>query len=167
MPIAGIEQPIIINIEDDLRLQKYNGIHHFALRWYQDEETVKLVDGLSAKIYDIHRLDRMYHYLDNEGELYFIEIKENDTFLPIGDVTFCKDDMPVVIGDKLYRGRGIGKKVIATLINRAKELGYDSINVNEIYFHNEASKRLFTSLGFVPYEKTDKGYRYELIINSK
>lgn len=52
----------------------------------------------------------------------FIEIVDDNIFKPVGDVTLWKDDMPIVIEDKNCRGKGIGKKVIGTLIERAKEL---------------------------------------------
>ena len=45
MPIQGIEQPAVIQIDPGLRLRKYDGKDDFALAWYQDEETVYLVDG--------------------------------------------------------------------------------------------------------------------------
>ena len=43
--IQGIEQPEIIQIDNTLRLRKYDGVHDFAEEWYLDEETVYLVDG--------------------------------------------------------------------------------------------------------------------------
>lgn len=85
----------------------------------------------------------MYHYLNNIGELYFIEVLENGAYKPIGDVTFWEDDMPIVIGDPNYRGRRIGRKVISALIERAKELGFDHVSVGEIYDWNESSRRCF------------------------
>ena len=75
MAIQGIEQPEIIQIDDALRLRKYDGVHDFALTWYQDEETVWLVDG-KRNPYTLERLDGMYHYLDKRGEVYFIENPE-------------------------------------------------------------------------------------------
>lgn len=39
----------------------------------------------------------MYSYLDAHGELYFIEWKENGVWVPIGDVTFWQEDLPIVI----------------------------------------------------------------------
>lgn len=90
MPIFGIQQPEIINITSELRLRKFDNKYSFALAWYQDGETVKLVDGLDAEKYDSDTLKRMYEYLNNIGELYFIEILENNKFLPIGDVTFAR-----------------------------------------------------------------------------
>ena len=161
MAIQGIEQPEIIQIDDTLRLRKYDGVHDFALEWYQDEETVYLVDG-KRDPYTIERLGGMYRYLNNAGELYFIEVFENGTYKPIGDVTFWQEDMPIVIGDPAYRGKGIGRKVISALIERGNELGYDYLAVGEIYDWNEGSRRCFESVGFVAYEKSEKGSSYRL-----
>lgn len=47
-----VSQPDYINIDDTLRLRKFDEIFDFALPWYLDEETVKLVDGKNAHIYD-------------------------------------------------------------------------------------------------------------------
>jgi len=121
---------------------------------------VRLVDGLNAKVYDYDTLKRMYEYLNNIGELYFIKVLENDGFIPIGDVTFWKDDMPIVIGNKRYRGKGIGKKVVEVLIRRARNLGYQELKVREIYNHNIGSQKLFESCGFRKAEPTNNGYSY-------
>ena len=161
MPITGIRQPEVIQIEDGLRLRKNDGIYDFAFDWYQDEDTVCMVDGVRKK-YSRELLAAMYEYLNDQGELYFIEVLEHGTYRPIGDVTFWKDDLPIVIGERTYRGRGIAKKVIRALIQRGRELGYDSLRVQEIYAFNEPSRRCFESLGFCAYEKTEKGDRFLL-----
>ena len=161
--IQGIEQPEIIQIDNTLRLRKYDGVHDFAEEWYLDEETVYLVDG-KRDPYTIERLGGMYRYLNNAGELYFIEVFENGTYKPIGDVTFWQEDMPIVIGDPAYRGKGIGRKVIAVLAERGKELGYSYLEIGEIYDWNEGSRRCFESVGFQAYEKTDKGAKYKLTL---
>jgi RimJ/RimL family protein N-acetyltransferase len=157
-------QPEILTINSELRLRKFEKNYSFALTWYQDEDTVKLVDGLDAKIYDFDKLKRMYEYLNDIGELYFIEILENAKFIPIGDVTFWKEDIPIVIGNKNYRGKGIGKKVLEVLIRRAKELGYQEIKVREIYTYNIASQKVFESVGFKKTGNTPKGFSYTLNI---
>ena len=159
--IQGIEQPEIIQIDNTLRLRKYDGVHDFAEEWYLDEETVYLVDG-KRDPYTIERLGGMYRYLHTAGELYFIEVFENGTYKPIGDVTFWQEDMPIVIGDPAYRGKGIGRKVIFALTQRGKELGYDHLEIGEIYDWNEGSRRCFESVGFVAYEKSEKGSSYRL-----
>ena len=161
MAIEGMKQPEILRISDVLRLRKFDGIYDFAFDWYQDEETVYLVDGVRKK-YSQETLKCMYEYLDKQGELYFIEILENDVFKPIGDVTFWQNDMPIVIGDKSYHGKGIAKQVIGALIERGQSLGYTELCVSEIYEFNIASRKCFESMGFVAYEKTEKGNRFVL-----
>lgn len=161
MAILGIEQPDVIQIDDTLRLRKYDGNHDFALAWYQDEETVWLVDG-NRNPYTVERLEGMYRYLNNAGELYFIEVLESGIYKPIGDVTFWQEDMPIVIGDPNYREKEIGRRVILSLIQRGKMLGYDRLEVGEIYNWNVGSRRCFESVGFTPYEKTEKGHSYRM-----
>lgn len=159
MAIQEVEQPSIIQIDDNLRLRKYNAEYSFALTWYQDTELVYLVDG-KRNTYTMERLEEMYSYLNNMGELYFIEILENGKYKPIGDVTFWQEDMPIVIGEQFYRGKGIGRKVITALVERGRKLGYEKLYVDEIYSYNDGSKRCFESVGFKEYEKTEKGARY-------
>jgi len=72
MPIQGIEQPELIPVDENIRLRKYDGVHDFALVWYQDPEVVWLVDGVRTP-YDAEKLGRMYRYLNQQGELYWIE----------------------------------------------------------------------------------------------
>lgn len=164
MPIEKSEQPQIIEIDDTLRLRKYNGKFDFAFEWYQDTETVYLVDGVKEP-YTFGKLRGMYEYLNEHGELYFIEAGENGNYKPIGDVTFWQNDMPIVIGDKNYRGKHIGRKVVLALIERGKKLGYKKLYVDEIYDYNIASRKCFESAGFCAYEKTEKGNRFVLDID--
>ena len=161
MPIPGIPQPQYITVDNEIRLRRFDGCFDFAFDWYQDEETVYLVDGVRKK-YGWDDLQRMYNYLNGHGELYFIEIKENQTYRPIGDVTFWQDDLPIVIGDKNCRAKGIGRKVIEVLVQRGRELGYPALKVNEIYGFNPASRKCFESVGFKAYARTERGNRFEL-----
>lgn len=161
MPIQGIEQANVISISDDVRLRRFDDRFDFALAWYQDVELVYLVDGKRSS-YDPEQLARMYHYLDHMGELYFIEVRAGEGWKPVGDVTFCQEDIPIVIGDGAYRGRGLGRKVITALIERGRTLGYDRLYVREIYHHNTASRRCFESCGFRVWEESAQGARYVL-----
>lgn len=162
MGIEGIAQPEYILINNDLRLRKYDGSFEFALEWYQDKETVRLVDGEKAEPYDLDMLRKMYSFLDRAGELYFIEVRVNDIFCPIGDVTFSKYDMPIVIGDYAYRRKGIGKLVVYALVKRAKELGFNRLYIREIYNYNVGSRALFESVGFIEHNTTKNGHGYSL-----
>lgn len=158
MPIPNVEQPDILSVSDILRLRKFDDDFDFAFDWYQDEELVYLVDGV-RRPYSRETLSNMYQYLDKHGELYFIEVLE-EGWKPVGDVCFWKEDMPIVIGDPAYRGKGIGSQVIAALIGRGRELGYDRLAVNEIYEYNTASRKCFENAGFRILEKTEKGNRF-------
>ena len=161
MPIQGIEQPELIQVDDTIRLRKYDGVHDFALEWYQDPEVVWMVDGVRTP-YDADKLGRMYRYLNQQGELYWIEVLENGCYRPIGDVTFWQEDMPIVIGDPTCRGKGIGRSVVSALIRRGRELGYDKLYVDQIYHYNAASRKCFQSVGFVPHQETEKGTSFML-----
>ena len=109
-------------------------------------------------------IEEMYMDWNRVTEVYFIEVYANGRYIPIGDVSFNQKDMPIVIGEKEYRGRGIGTKVIRKLIERAKDLGYKEIEVEEIYHWNIASQKLYTKLGFKPNRKTTKGMSYKLTL---
>ncbi len=160
MAIQGVDQPDHIQISEDLRLRRYDGTADFAFGWYQDPELVYLVDGV-RKPYDRETLYAMYTYLDQHGELYFIEARADGAYVPIGDVSFSETDLPIVIGAPEYRGRGVGRQVIRALMDRGRQLGYEALGVREIYDFNAASVRCFTACGFRPVERTEKGWRYE------
>ena len=163
MPIEGIVQPEIWPVDDGLRLRRFDGAYDFALEWYQDPEVVWLVDGVREP-YSPEKLKRMYEYLDKAGELYFIEALKDGVFVPIGDVTLWQDDMPIVIGDAGYRGRGVGRRVVAALIERGRALGWKKLRVDEIYHYNVASQTCFQRAGFKETSRTDRGITYEYII---
>lgn len=159
MPIQGVEQPKYIQVNNVLRLRKYDGRFDFAYDWYQDGETCLMVNGAAAPMKQ-ESITIMYEYLNAHGELYFIEYLENGYYVPIGDVTFWKEDMPIVIGNPVYRKWGLGYLVVKKLMERARELGYEKVYVDEIYDYNKGSIRCFEKAGFMPYERTEKGKRY-------
>lgn len=158
-----IREPDILRIDDSLCLRRFDGICPEAYSWYQAPETVWLVDGVREP-YDREKLSRMYTFLDRHYELYYIELDDGGGFFPIGDVAFGENDLPIVIGDPAFRGRGIGKKVVRRLIERGRELGYRTLRVREIYDYNKASRALFEGCGFREYKKTDNGAGFELVL---
>ena len=72
--------------------------------------------------------------------------------------------MPIVIGDPAYRGQGIGRRVVAALIERGRDLGCAALGVREIYAWNAASRRCFESQGFRLVETTGRGGRFQLVL---
>ncbi|HEM3938654.1 TPA: GNAT family N-acetyltransferase [Streptococcus suis] len=163
MAITGIEQADILEIDKQVRLRRYDGQHDFAFEWHQDLELVWLIDG-NKESYTLDRLNRMYGYLATNGECYFIEIFEDDQFIPIGDVTLFADDFAIAIGDKRYWKKGIGTKVLHRMIERARDVGLEEILVEEIYDWNTGSRKLFEKCGFEAVEKTKKGWSYKMIL---
>ena len=151
----------MIIIDDTLRLRPYDGRHDFALPWYQDAGTLWGVDHRTEP-YDAELLGQMYTYLDRKGALYFIELKQSDTYIRVGDVTLCRDDLPIVIGERSLRARGIGRAVLTALIARARALGWRELLVDEIYSWNLPSQKLFEGMGFRRWESTPRGARYRL-----
>lgn len=160
MAIEGVEQAAVLEIDNQIRLRRYDGIHDFAFEWHQDLELVWLIDGDQER-YSQALLDRMYDYLSKNGECYFIEIFEDDQFIPIGDVTLFADDFAIAIGDKRYWKKGIGTKVLQRMIDRAREVGFVEILVEEIYDWNTGSRKLFEKCGFEAVEKKKKGWSYK------
>ncbi len=71
--------------------------------------------------------------------------------MPIGDVTLASDSLPIVIGDFKFRRKGIAKIVVQTLLVRARELGWEKINLKGIHKDNIAFQVLFESYDFKRY----------------
>ena len=46
MPIRNIEQPIVIEVDENIRLLKYNGNYEIALSGYQDPYVYKNSEGI-------------------------------------------------------------------------------------------------------------------------
>ena len=153
--------PAVLEITESLRLRRFDGPCEFALGWYQDAETLRMVDG-KEEPYTPERLRNMYRYLEERGELYWIEILRDGGWVPVGDVTLMKDDLPIVIGERSLRARGIGRAVLTALIARARALGWRELLVDEIYSWNLPSQKLFEGMGFRRWESTPRGARYRL-----
>lgn len=163
MPLDKFEQPQTIFINDNLRLRNPDKIEwETALPWYQNPKVLYYSEGVTGKSYDMFVINRMYQYLSSIGELYFIEILEDGFWKPIGDVTLSDQNMPIAIGDEKYWGKGIGKKVISTLLKRAKSMGLIKIKIPAIYLYNLRSQNLFKSIGFIEVNKNDNEISYEL-----
>ena len=148
----------IIQINSSLRLLPYFLADHrdVALTWYQDVDLVELVDGVRSP-YNVEKLNAMYSYLEKHGDLFWIEFREKGEWLPIGDVTLSQENLPIVIGNPAYQHQGLGRKVLSTLIDLARQRGWKELKVQEIYDFNHASRRCFESFGFVESGSTEKG----------
>lgn len=163
MPLQNIKQPKVIQINDTLRLRRIDENEaEIALPWYQNQQILYFSEGLTEGSYDVALVQRMYKYLAGIGELYFIEILNNQNWLPIGDVTLSEENMPIVLGNERFWGRGLGKQVIEKLLERAQTVGLERIFIPTIYKYNERSRNLFTSFGFMKVAETETDESFEL-----
>lgn len=163
MYLEDIVQPDIIWIEEKLRLRTPDlSEWSMAIPWYSDEKVMYFSEGVENKVYDINMINKMYKYLSNIGELYFIEVFENGFWIAVGDVTLSEDNMPIVIGNPKYWSRGISKKVLLKLINRGKLMGFKKIYIPTIYTYNKRSQNLFSSMGFIQVYSDENKKSYEL-----
>lgn len=164
MPLPGVEQPEIIQLTGKLRLKKYDGHYEKALAGYQDPYVYQNSEGIfdDSKKPDLDYVKGMCRYLDQNGELYFIEALEGDGYRAVGDVTVKPENPPVAIWFGEYRGKGVGTLAMEAVINRLRELGYPQIHDSTVYKWNEPSLRMHLKLGFVIVRETDKDYYLDI-----
>jgi RimJ/RimL family protein N-acetyltransferase len=155
--IMGDQIPIRLRpvvLEEDCKL---------ALKWYQDPEVIHFSEGPNVEPYGLETVQGMYEYLNSIGKLMIIEVFEDGEWVSIGDVTFSKETIPIVIGDRKYRSRGIGTEVIKKIIELAKKEGWKELKVKQVFDYNKRSHRMFSGLGFVVTSEgiDEKGNRYK------
>ena len=163
MALKEFVQPEIIDINDSLRLRKYDGHYELFLPGYQNPVVYQNSEGIfdESKSPTLDYVKGMCSYLAKVGELYYIEAKENDTYVPIGDVTVKDENPPIAIWADAYRGKGIGKLVMQAVIDRLKELGFAKITGSTVYQWNIPSQKLHENLGFCKVSEDEKEIVYE------
>jgi RimJ/RimL family protein N-acetyltransferase len=141
-------------VDSSIRLIPYYRNDEVSLEWYQDRDLVKMVDNRDTP-YDIPLLHRMYDYLSDNGDCYYIEY---DGVL-VGDVTLLSSGEIAIVVSKEYQRNHIGRRCVREMLSLAKEKGIKEVKA-VIYTFNIPSQRMFLSLGF---EKTgDEEYTYSL-----
>ena len=164
MALKEFEQPEIIDINDSLRLRKYDGQYELFLPGYQNPVVYQNSEGIfdESRIPDLDYVKGMCNYLAKVGELYYIEVKESGRYIPIGDVTVKDENPPIAIWVEECRGKGIGKLVMQTVISRLKELGFAKITGSTVYKWNIPSQKMHEQLGFRQIAEDEKEIIYEL-----
>lgn len=150
----------ILEVDDELRLRPFAGDADVDLAWpwYQDAETVALVDGPGSPTYARDRVAAMYAALGAQGEVYVIERRAGGgDWVAVGDVTLAPDTLPILIAPGLRR-QGIGRRVLLRLVDRARVLGWTELCVREVLPGSDASHRLFLGLGFVARDDRPPAY---------
>jgi RimJ/RimL family protein N-acetyltransferase len=164
--IQNFIQPLTLYIHEGLRLRKPSQLDwSIALTWYCDSEIMYFSEGISNRFYAMDDIEKMYSYLSKTGELYFIEVFEDD-WIPVGDVTLSATNIPIIIGNKKYWGLGIGKEVLKKIIQRAMEIGFKYLLVPDVLVDNLRSQRLFKSVGFIETSKTDRCISYAMRLDT-
>lgn len=162
MPLNRHKQPQIIDLGNGIRLAAYDGRHEEALLWYTNPFVYYNSEGITdGPIPDPAYIDRMYSYLDQNSELYFIEVLSAGTYVRVGDVAIKPKNLPIVIGNDDFRGKGISKVVMNYAFKRLKDLGYHTVNESIVYKHNQTSKQMHESLGYVLIREDEKSYYFE------
>lgn len=141
-------QPLYIDAGADLRLRKYYPSYRRTLPWYQDLELCRQVDDIDHP-YDLPLLKAMYGYLCRNGECYYVQVRERGRFVLVGDVTLLRKGEIAVVIEPGHQNRGIGRRAVLALAERARELGYREVYAR-IYPFNLQSRRMFTAIGFQP-----------------
>ncbi len=150
-------QPKEIVIDDTLSLVKYYPNYKRTFPWYQDLDVCKQVDNRDS-VYDLKLLSQMYRYLSGRGECYYIKFLKNGRWHLVGDITLYNGEIAIVIC-KEYQNRHLGRKSVAALLQRAKEVGWTKVEA-EIYSFNKQSRKMFLSVGFK--QIAPERYLYEI-----
>ena len=141
-------------VDKEIKLVPYYPNYATALEWYQDSELCKQVDNRDT-VYDIALLKRMYHYLNQRGDLFYIKYKNR----LCGDVCLQANGEVNIVIAKSFQNKHIGRRVVNEIIRLARERGIQELHA-EIYSFNTQSQKMFQSIGF---KKADEEqYVYDL-----
>ncbi len=129
-------------VDNEIKLVAYYPNYPTALEWYQDLELCKQVDNRDTA-YDINLLKRMYKYLNNRGDLFYIKYKNR----LCGDVCLQYNGEVNIVIAKPFQNKHIGRRVVNEIIQLAKEKDIPQLHA-EIYDFNTQSQKMFRSIGF-------------------
>ena len=135
-------------IRINLRKIKPSDKNYFT-RWWRDKELLKLTSGILKMISD-KEIDKYFQAMLNSKDAYnFIIIADGKI---IGHISLAKrkkdwHETQIVIGDKNYRGKGLGQKAIKLLIRKAEKNGISKIYL-EVRPTNFRAIRAYEQCGF-------------------
>lgn len=129
-------------VDEEIQLVSYYPNYKTTLVWYQDLELCKQVDDRETA-YDLDLLKRMYKYLNEHGELFYIKYKNR----LCGDVCLQSNGEINIVVAKSFQNKHIGRRVIIEIIKIAKEKNIQELHA-EIYSFNKQSQKMFQSIGF-------------------
>ena len=129
-------------VDSEITLVKYYPNYQTALKWYQDPQLCKQVDNRDT-VYDLPLLKRMYKYLDQRGDLFYIKYRGR----LCGDVCLQHSGEVNIVIAGPYQNRHIGRRVLGEVIRLAREKQLNQLHA-EIYSFNAQSRKMFTAMGF-------------------
>lgn len=138
-------------IDENIMLVPYDELRSQTLIWYADPDIQWLVNK-TKKPDPKEKIENMYRWQKQNGELYYIEYHEKEKMSTIGDVWLSDDNFAIVLA-KGYQNKGIGTRIIKYFLNELKTSGKKELLVDEVYRWNEGSNKLFQKLGFEHIQK--------------
>ena len=129
-------------VDPEITLVKYYPNYQTALQWYQDPQLCKQVDNRDT-VYDLPLLKRMYKYLDQRGDLFYIKYRGR----LCGDVCLQHSGEVNIVIAGPYQNRHIGRRVLGEVIRLAREKQLNQLHA-EIDSFNTQSRKMFTAMGF-------------------
>lgn len=129
-------------VDEEIQLVSYYPNYKTTLMWYQDLDLCKQVDNRETA-YDLELLKRMYKYLNEHGDLFYIKYKNR----LCGDVCLQSNGEINIVVAKPFQNKHIGRRVIIEIIKIAKEKNIQELHA-EIYSFNKQSQKMFQSIGF-------------------
>ena len=141
-------------IDQEITLIPYYPCPDITLEWYQDPDVCKQVDNID-NVYTPELLDRMYTYLSEHGDCYYIQYQGK----LVGDVTLRENAEISIVVCKEYQNLHIGRRCVIDMLKLAREKGLREVKAN-IYSFNTQSRKMFESVGFQ--QVSEEWYSYYL-----
>ncbi len=138
---TGKTKPRIVDRE--IAWIPYYPYEEVTLPWYRDAKLVKQVDN-QEELYTSEKLQRMYDYLDANGNLWYIVRRGRI----VGDISLRDSGEIAIVIDPDYQNRHIGRRCVTELLQVAREKGMEQVKA-EIYDFNAQSRKMFLAAGFV------------------
>ena len=143
-----MDQQVLSDGDVRLRVPRVDEYVACALPWYQDAEVLDLSES-GASPFDAVQVRRMFSSISRQGEVFLIEVRDQERWVPIGDASLLEDATPIVIGAEAWRSKGVGTRVLRLMIERARATGRTSLPVSGIDERNHRSLALFQRAGFL------------------
>ncbi len=131
----------------------------YRIKWLNDKEINRFfIDDVDKKTNTKEQEEWFNNYEKNKDKIFFTILDNNN---PIGMVGLTKNNLFIVIGEKEYHGKGIGKKACKYIIDYAfNTLNFKKIKL-EVNKYNLPAIHLYKSLGF----KEDKVVKDEVYMS--